>query len=438
MAQVPTKTFALATTATAALAFLLIVPTILVASGVLGQVGGAGTGYTIQVPSTPVSGPVTVTLPVGNVHQGQPVTLNFDTPSSTPLETASVIPDSVVANLVSDHASLSAALSDPTQLQQLASAPAALNTLLADASSRAAILGNPTALNAILSSGLGAGAALSNADVRAAVTSQMGSDNAFAATIASNPTAVTSMLQESGSATALINAVVNNPSVLDAMSHNAAAMGNLLQNDQARQAITSNPQLLNTVLANAEAQRHVGSVSIVPGADGSNVQVSVQEYLPTDATQSAINVPEGSQLSQITLQVTTPSSSGATSFNALKILQISTSLGAGGVQSATVTFHVTQAELLAMGKSASDITLLHQVNGQWVPITTTLVGGPDANGLYTFSAQTPSFSYFAIAAAQPVQSTSTGFAGLGIALLILGVLAVIAIAVVVVMKKKQA
>ncbi|GEM_PF-5540461 len=441
MAPVTPKKMTLAATGTALLAFLLIVPTVLVASGALGQNNPlcAATGYCATVPSsTGSTGAITAGGGVGNLAAGQSATIVIGQPTSAPLETASVIPDSVINNLISSPATLTATLNDPAQLQQLATAPAALQTLLANADARQAILSNADALNAILGSGLGASAALQNDAVRSAVVSQLGSNAQLTATVASNPAALTSLLQDSGAASTLINQVTTNSAVLDALSHNTAAVGALLQNDAARQAITSNAQVLNTILQNVLNDQHVSAVDITAGQAGSNVQVNVKEYLPNDPTQSAVNSPEGSSLAHITLQVATPDAGGATSFAAMKVLDISTSLGAGGVSAATVTFKVTQAELLAMGKSTADIRLLHQVNGQWVPLPTTLVSGPDASGTYTFSAQTPSFSYFAIAAAQPVQSTSAGFAGLGVALLILGVLAVIAIVAVLVMKKKQA
>lgn len=437
MATVPAKKFALATTATAVLAFLLIVPTVLVASGALGQGGSGGTGYTVFVP-LPVSAPViSVSTPVGKVTTGQNVTVTFDAPKTQPLETASVLPTATVNALVADKAALNAALTDTTQLHQIATAPAALTTLLDNAEARATILANPTAVQTLLASGLGASTLLQNEAARTEILAQVSSNPALATTLVTNAAALNTLAQDQQVVNAVVDQIVNNPTILQAAAQNPAAMGALLQNEQARVAITSNPAALEAVLQGAMEQRHVGAVSLTAGTAGSNVQVSVNEFLANDPKQTAISVPEGTSLASIQLQVAAPDAGGATTFHALKIIEVSApGLPKGGVEKATITFKVTQAELLAMGKTTADIRLLHMVDGKAVPLPTTLVGGPDADGVYTFTAETPSFSYFVIGAASVAQATS-GFAGLGIALLILAVLAVLAIALVVVMKKKQ-
>jgi hypothetical protein len=247
---------------------------------------------------------------------------------------------------------------------------------------------------------------------------------------------LTTILGDTAASQAFTDALIANPSSFSTIASVPSAAQQILSDPHMQAALAADPVLRNSVITALQSVQHVHAVDLTTSTGGTGVQVTVKEFLPTDAAQTALPSTEGTSLASISLEVAT--SEGTTSFHPLKVLQIEApGVAQGGVSSATVHFSVTEAELLASGLNIGSVALLHLDNGVWTQLPTTIVSGP-VNGVYELSAVTPHFSYFAIAAAQPAQSTSSSFAGLGIALLILAVLAVIAIAVVVMMKKKQA
>lgn len=200
-------------------------------------------------------------------------------------------------------------------------------------------------------------------------------------------------------------------------------------------------EFLQAVLQNPS----VSQVLIRAGASGSSVSVQVRELLPNDPNQTAIPVLPGTSVAGIVLKVKAlPTDTGATEaasvqqeYRALKLLQITTpGLEKGGVEGATISFRLTDQELEAMGVTLDTIALLHHVGGEWEPLPTRLVSSE--GGIHMFEAETPSFSYFAIASKEPSQETVAAAGGSLLKTgLVLVALVAIVVAAAVVLKKRQ-
>jgi len=266
-------------------------------------------------------------------------------------------------------------------------------------------------------------------------------DAGSAASLAGNSQGSAALTSAQGAA-----AIAANPAALNAI---AAANPDVLSQILAQ--VQNDPTLSQAVLTAALEQPHVSQVTLTSGTSATNVQLTVKEFLPTSTDQTAVTTQANEGLTSIILKVaaqtpvgnvpTGSTASGSTTetlYQPLKILQIDVS-GDGiqhGSVGATIQFTVTQAELDAMHVQAGDIALLHQVNGQWVALTTTLVS--HSGSTYTFSAQTPSFSYFAVAGrVQSAEVTQSGLSALGITALVLALIAIVAIVAVAVKRKNK-
>jgi PGF-pre-PGF domain-containing protein len=94
----------------------------------------------------------------------------------------------------------------------------------------------------------------------------------------------------------------------------------------------------------------------------------------------------------------------------IKYLDISaTGLNAGDLDKATITFQIGKSQV----QNVANVRLAHYVNGAWVVLPTVFTG--ETSDSYTFEAETPGFSYFAVieerAAVTPSVCTTTCAAG---------------------------
>lgn len=176
-------------------------------------------------------------------------------------------------------------------------------------------------------------------------------------------------------------------------------------------------------------------IRLTSNVDAANAQLEVRTLLPNQAPD-AVPVAAGTGPASVTISVGT--GAAREEFKALQILEISApGIPQGGVEGATVGFRVTQAQLDAMGLAVSDIRLLHLDGGKWVELETRLLSGP-VNGVYTFEADTPHFSYFAVAGAAPQETTSEkGVSALGTVGLVLAGLVAASIAAVAFANRRQ-
>lgn len=381
----------------------------------------ASAAHVVHVAVAP--GPLSAPIPVGDLTAGSEVSLVFRE-SNLPLHLSAVFPEVRLRAYLSDPAELTADLGNATQVTALADAPAALTTLLQDDAARATLLSNAGALEAIVASPFGAPALLADATARAAVVDRIQADAHLRDAALGNAAFVTEALADPVSEKVVLDLVAEQPDALAAISQNTAAAQAFLADADALHLIQDTPKLREQLVTGLMATQHVSQVDLVAGQAGTNVQVVVKELVPTDPLQHAL--PAVPNLPAPDVRIDAVDVAGAhASFTPMKLLELGTTLPVGGLDHATVRFTVSGAELAAMGALPADVSLLHKVGDAWVALPTHVVAEAGADGLYTFEAETPSFSYFAIAMAEPVHAAAGP--GVGAVVGILGALALVGV-----------
>lgn len=473
MSSASTGRFTLAATATAALAFLLVVPTVLhLADPAFGQTNCVLNGYEAAC-DVQRGESANVSVQVGNVSAGATVSFTLGAGADLPLQPASVdqaraIADqilggslqltvehddeltdlfsvpSVATELLADEGVAAKILDDKALLAQLVLVPGALDALLTAETTSAAVLDQILEDEALLTSVLTDGGAL-----RAVLATEKAeeivdlllADKAALVTVATDGQALGAVLSTNNADT-VVSALLDQPEIRDALLADADATAALLQNDKALVAVQTDAKLLETVLTTLIQSPKVTGVEITSGVAASNVVLNVKEYLPTDTDQTAINVGEGASLASISISVAVPATETTEamqqSFAVLKVLEIhADGIAKGGVSSAKIGFQLTDAELRALGIAPGDVQMLHQVDGKFVPLETAYLGL--SGGVHQFSVLTPSFSYFVIAAKQaPEEVGEAGMSALAFTAIALAVAVLVAVAVALVLKRRQA
>lgn len=438
MSKVSTSRFGLAAGATAALALLLVVPTVLhFADPAFGQ--GSGSGYTVFTPApSGVGGTVNVTQNVGPVKAGAQVTVVLFSeqpvqPASTPVDAA------LLASIVASPQKLQEALADAAQAKSVLGDANAVKTLLSDPAARAVLLKDPKVVAAAPAA---LEVALKTEGAREAIVKAVKEDATLLKAGVSDAATLKVLLADAETSKIVIQKTLGDEATFNALLSSPAAVGQMLANDEAREQIMESPQRVQQVLGAVLSERKVSEVRLTAAQDASNVKVVVQEYLPTDKTQTAVNTAPGQSLANIQLTVAVPQTGAdgtqtveQVSFKAMKVLEVhADGLAKGGVAGATIGFHLSNAEMLVMGVKPADVQMLHQVDGKMVPLPTRIVG-TTADGV-DFEADTPSFSYFVIASRQAAADESTGMGALGVTAIVLGIAALVVVAAVVVKRRK--
>ncbi len=158
---------------------------------------------------------------------------------------------------------------------------------------------------------------------------------------------------------------------------------------------------------NAPASVDRGTPTDQIGIDGITVETSssVQGAQVTVAAQNSAPASVSGNIPPATEQYP---GGGTVDVKVYKYITFTTNVPEAVIKKATITFDVVQSWVIANNIDPNTVRLLRNEGGVWKVLKTTLVSFDEAAGLYSYSADSPGFSVFAITGQEKIGVCAAG------------------------------